>query len=140
MQAMTLIKIPNGNRYVPGGKTIKHRTEFDFCVGLEGNAIFFDAKSTSTPINLKDKIFSARKIHQFTALMEAHRAGNIAGYLIHFRKPGIIAWANVVLINNLNRLGQKSLTHDTKGLVCQEDSVPISFRDLWKNDLRRRGI
>jgi penicillin-binding protein-related factor A (putative recombinase) len=131
LQGVTIIKVPESQRYI-GGKVIRKKTQFDFCAGVDGLAIFFDAKSyeKESVFNFKSRVLNEKCIHQFHELNAAVSDGNIAGYLIHFPKEGVIGWASIQAVNGMIQGGVKSIKPDCLGVEWQLDAHPIDLRSL----------
>lgn len=94
-------RIPTGARVLGKGKVAMIKTPFDFAAGVHGKAVFFDAKSTAEgTFNIGSKVMATKSSHQFHQLMEAHRAGSVAGYLIWFYAPFLryITWVPITVM------------------------------------------
>lgn len=111
----------------------------DFTAGICGLAAFFDAKSThELRWNLKKRVFSPEKCHQWQRLDDAWINGNVAGYLIWFVEHKSIVWASVGCIKSLQAKGEVTVTPLSPGVIAIPDNRPINLKDFMKFDLERR--
>lgn len=131
LQQATVIKIPN-HVMIIGGRPVHKKTDFDFCVGFKGRAIFFDAKSMATEprFNYKSRLTSDKTIHQLNALLAAKERGNIAGLLFYFQTERLIGWADIKDVYDDIQSGTKTLTATSSFLKTQSDHVPINIKLL----------
>lgn len=98
----TLIKIPEGARTIRlGNRLLLKRTKspFDFILAKNKEVVFFDAKS----INAKTFSKSLVNFNQVHALLDVERQGCRAGYLIHFRKRGAIAFISASVLSKMSK-------------------------------------
>lgn len=134
----TCVRIPNAihGAYSNKGKVWQEKTPFDYCVGIEGKAIFFDAKYTEdNSLNIKSKITPPKKIHQYWALMDAHNHGNMAGYLIYFNKHNLITWVCIERLDEIIEIDKlKSLNPDIEGLTSQSAFDTLDLKVLCFNE------
>lgn len=127
-------RIPTGCRIIRPGKPPKVqlvKTDFDFCAGLNGQALFFDAKATDKgTFNFKSYVEAPKKVHQYTRMCQAHDMGNLAGYLIWFYDKRMITWAPIQLVRAMLREGGKGINPDTPGCRSQEDWKKLDLVEL----------
>jgi hypothetical protein len=124
-------KLPTGARVIGKGKAIQIKSHPDFIVGSSVGTIVFDAKTLGEKhFNLNSRVFRKEKVHQYKALNEAHSGGWHAGYLVHFRGEGVIAWMPIDIINYCKRHGEKSLNAHSPLIATQSDKDPIDLEKL----------
>jgi hypothetical protein len=90
----TLVKVPNGVRWLPGGKTIPVKSPVDFSGTLDGGRhIVFDAKECALPDYFE---VNAAKVaaHQIAELVRHGQQGAVAGLLIEATAHGTLHWLN----------------------------------------------
>lgn len=134
IQQITCVKVPE-HVFVTSHGPVRKKTEFDYCVGIDGISGFFDCKSSGkNNLNFKTYILGEKKIHQFNALCRAEECLNIAGYLIYFYEMETISWVNIKTVKALLAAGEMSVTPESKGVVSQLDSVPVNLRSLLWGD------
>lgn len=96
-----LVQIPTGAIVVGqrGGRPIlrPEKTPFDYVLGKDGEAAFFDAKSTA-----KTRFpFADMKPHQVRKLHDLELAGFRAGYLVNFRTLDRVVFFNASALKAL---------------------------------------
>lgn len=134
-----VLKIPESVRLIKGFHPIRTKTAFDFTAGVDGLAVYFDAKCVSerNSFNYDKYLLDKKHKHQWLALQEAWDAGNISGLLVWFPKKGLIGWASVPIL-------RKSIQHETflgpetQGVIWQSDDNPINLRLLICQDIRKK--
>ncbi len=133
----TCIRIPDKIiHYNSGGRYsfARGKTEFDFVAGINGRAVFFDAKALSGNLfNLASIVTRPKSIHQYYALQDAYRTGNIAGYLVWFYGSNIqkICWIPINLVASAVKSGfPKSFPYNYSGVKSQDDFVRIDLGKL----------
>jgi penicillin-binding protein-related factor A (putative recombinase) len=126
----TIIKVPEQFINVYGNGPIKQcKTPFDFCGGINGKSIFFDAKATKeTRLNIKTYILCAKKVHQFASLKSAAANGDTAGYLVYFYNLRLFTWFDIDVVTKCVDAQDKALTANFG--VCQPDTLPIDLSYL----------
>lgn len=130
MRGNFCVRIPTGAKVVGGGRMMAIKTPFDFSASVGGQAVYFDAKSTAqNRFNIGSYVMATSKVHQFRQLMEAHRMGALAGYLIWFYGPTIrqIVWAPITVIG---QPGLTSIAPGMDGTITQEDNRVIDLGRL----------
>lgn len=142
LNGVTCIRVPDEIiNFYNKQKAVQVKTEFDFCLGIDGLAVFLDAKATKENVlNFKSKLTNQKKIHQLVNLTAAYEKGNIAGLLIWFYQKENYAWASVESILDLISSGKRGISYDSPGIVTQLDSVPIDFRQLMFNDIDKQTM
>lgn len=135
IQQISCVKVPEHVIMTKHGRTIRKKTEFDYCAGIDGIAAFFDCKSSGkNKLNFKTYILGEEKIHQFNALCQVNECLNIAGYLIYFYEMETISWVNIKTVRALLEAGENGISPESKGVVSQLDSVPVNLRSLLWGD------
>lgn len=130
LNGITCIRVPDHVTF----SGHRRKTEFDYCAGVDGLAVFFDCKATGRAFNLKSYVLAKEKVHQYKALVEAAEKGNVSGYLLYFYEEGQYVWAPIDTVSRLIASGAKSITPDTLGTVAQSDKEIFSLRKLTQND------
>ncbi len=128
----TCVKVPNDVRGLYSHKPIQVKTSFDFCCGVNGLALFFDAKSENGgALYIDAYITSEKKIHQFHALQACHLNNNKAGYLcLFYEQHDVISWIPIPVIIEARRLGVKCISPETPGVVSQDSGFNIDLKLL----------
>lgn len=99
---VTLTKIPNGVRYLPGGKTIPCKSPVDFAgtVHGSGRAVWLDAKQCDLkgrfPVGNKDHVTP----QQIAELVRHGRAGAVAGLLVERTGEDELYWCDWSILTN----------------------------------------
>jgi penicillin-binding protein-related factor A (putative recombinase) len=139
MLGITCIKVPNHLEKARSRTgtliDVEKKTAFDFCAGIDGLAMFFDAKYVSAEDYLSlNEILKPKKYHQYSALVDAWAKGNIAGYIIYLYKLNKICWCPVTsIMQTIDEKRLKRINLQTPGLTHQEDDVPLDIRKLTWN-------
>lgn len=156
MLGITCIKVPNHleKARIKSGALIdvERKTEFDFCAGIDGIAMFFDAKYVSSENYLSlNELTRPQKYHQYSALVDAWAKGNISGYVAHLFKIQTICWIPITTVMNLidhikqaeahnqnnpndkQPLPLKRIMPSVPGVISQPDDRPIDLRRLTWN-------
>lgn len=96
LKGLIMYKMPEKFRGVYSGRATQEKTPFDFFGSIKGQSIYFDAKQTAKDkFMFSEHVHNPKKRHQFTALVDAHEKGCIAGYLVYFAKHETIAWISI---------------------------------------------
>lgn len=143
LDRVSCIRVPDEirNFYNKTQKAIQVKTQFDFCLGVDGLAVFLDAKATQkSSFNFKGYLTNKKKIHQTMALKNAYELGNISGLLIWFYTLNVYTWAPINAIIELMSAGELGVKPDSKGVVSQTDLSPIRFRSLLSNEINEQQI
>lgn len=131
------VRIPTGARIIGRGRMLPVKTPFDFACSVHGQAVFFDAKSTENKaFNIATFATATGKVHQFNALMAAHTAGAIAGYLIWFIAMRRIVWAPIDLVAHPEIV---SIRPEQEGCFTIEDHWVIDLAELCDVPRRTKG-
>lgn len=129
-------QIPTGCRPIFSGgrrrlRLVMVKTDFDFCAGCQGLAVFFDAKAQGKrTFNFRTHVNRDKTLHQYRKLLAANSMNNAAGYLIWFYELKKIVWAPISVVYELEQAGVKSLTPDTPGVRSQDDFIVIDLTKL----------
>lgn len=91
------VALPTGCKVLGGGRTQLVKTPFDRVYAKYPQSLFVDAKSTAET-NFQ---YSMIKTHQVDELLKLERAGFRAGYIVHFRKTGEVAFLSAGILNAL---------------------------------------
>ena len=130
---VTCAEIPNKFVGYYSGRPKQVATPFDFALGIDGKAVFLEAKACGDlcGFNFKSKVLAPEKIHQYNHLIRAQECGNKAGYLIHFYKAHRIVWLPVehihqIILNEFNGVKPGDCL-----IQEQSDETPIKFREIF---------
>lgn len=114
------------------GRVFRKKTDCDFAAGVDGRAVYFDAKVCAEPrFNANSLILRESKIHQYRFLKSALEKGSIGGYLIWFYGQRKIVWLPVEMVDNINR----SFAWDDARMRSQDDDKPIDLKALIWGDV-----
>lgn len=134
------VRVPHEIRNFYTGTPIQVKVEFDYCLGVDGRAVFLDAKASKEPrINFKSAITNKKKIHQLNHLASAYELGNVSGYLMHFYSEKVFSWASAPVVMDLLAANHLNLTPDSPGIVTMSSNEPLNIRELLKNDFQTIG-
>ena len=91
---MELVKVPNGQKYIAGGKTVPVKSPVDFMgvVRRTGQAICFDAKACSLVRSFHISNTHNVSPHQIEFLVRHGSAGAIAGLLVESKATERFLW------------------------------------------------
>ncbi len=132
---ISIVKVPE-RVVIPKGKgPIRLKSPFDFIASIDGEAIFFDAKSES----ITDKFYFASKLKkekslqsQLDKLREFDKNGDVCGFLIWFKEACKITWVPLAVLEANLLSDEAGITWETPGVYTQEHSSPINLRELTK--------
>ncbi len=131
MQGFAITHIPSHLQQTKG-RTVRIKTDCDFAAGIDGKAVFLDAKSCAGKMFYfsDHKTFNEDKLHQIRFLAEAMAKGNRAGFLVWLYDKRLILWADVDLVCDVKAKGGKGFDETTPGIRLQKDDEPINLRKL----------
>jgi penicillin-binding protein-related factor A (putative recombinase) len=111
--------------------SVRKKTDCDFAAGINGRAVFFDAKVCGEArFNIKSLILRPDKIHQYWFLIGAVEKGSVGGYLIWFYDKKKIVWLPAENIHRLTQDSEKSIGIDSPEVRTQDDDKPIRLDQL----------
>lgn len=127
-QGLTVQRIPDGAKRVPGGRIVPIKSPFDFFAFKPGVAFFFDAKVRER----KAINYSSINQKQVDALFRIYNNGFKAGFIVRFddKKSPIsqIYFASAEKLKSVKR--KESLSKDE--MLHIGDIFSISIDDLFK--------
>jgi recombination protein U len=97
---IVVTQIPSGCRWVSGQRAIPVKTDFDFIIWYNGQAIAFDAKTT----NAKNFGASSIEFHQVKKLHKIMQmTGNLTGYLVYFQTDNKVIFFDALKLNETKK-------------------------------------
>lgn len=137
LQGYEISRIPEEVRGLYTQRPTKIKSDVDFCMAINGAAVWFDAKACEEILwNIKKRVFrietdkQSSTLHQWAKLKSAADRGCFAGYLIWFTEARKISWAPVSAIEFAVKNNIASLHWQSEGVTSQDDDKPIDFRSL----------
>lgn len=118
---LTIVKVPNGIRYIGGGRKIAEKSPCDFFgVTDSGRAVVFDAKEcgsdTRFPVGDKTHV----EPHQIKQIVQFGEKGAVAGLLVMRMKTDSLYWIGWKRLIDV----PPSFEWDDMRFLCSVGSIP----------------
>ena len=138
---VVLFKIPNGTKYLPGGRSVPTKTLVDFlgCESSTGRLICLDCKervARDSSFRCDDKTL---KPHQRQHLLDFHKAGAVSGVLA-MDSAGSVYWFPAWMLDGVTSLKWESAAWTGDGDYSINWAAMIAAHNLAFDRWKLKGL